>query len=75
MSDLKGTIGYIAPATFRISTDWTILLPPGVGMVAVTLNVKAQKQEEFQRVVEAVRDGALTFWNGVQWISGHKESA
>jgi maleate cis-trans isomerase len=60
MSELKGRIGYIAPATFRNPSDWNVLLPPGVGIVAVTLNVKAHKQEEFQRAIEAVRDGALT---------------
>lgn len=60
MSVLRGRLGYIAPATFRIPGDWNTLLPSGVGMVAVTLNVKVHKQEEFQRAVGAVKDGALT---------------
>jgi len=60
MSDFKRKIGYITPAAFRTPSDWNILLPPGVGMVAVTLNVKAHRQEEFQRAIEAVKEGALT---------------
>lgn len=58
--ELKARIGYVVPSVVRVPSDWDILLPPGVGMVAVTLNVKAHRQEEFQRAVEAIRDGALT---------------
>lgn len=60
MPGLKGRIGYITPAVFRTPSDWNLLLPPGVGMAAVTLNVKSHTQEEFQRALEAIKDGALT---------------
>jgi len=60
MAGVKKRIGYITPAAFRVPSDWNLLLPPGVGMVAVTLNVKAHRQEEFERAIEAVKDGALT---------------
>lgn len=60
MAEIKKRIGYITPAAFRVPSDWSLLLPPGVGMVAVTLNVRAHREEEFERALEAVKDGALT---------------
>jgi hypothetical protein len=57
---VKARIGYISPAAVRNPSDWNHILPPGVILVAVTLNVKAHTREEFEKALEKLEDAALT---------------
>ena len=58
----KARLGYLSPSVFEFPSDWSLILPPGVSLVATGLNVQSHTAEEFDRAIGTLESALSVFF-------------
>jgi maleate cis-trans isomerase len=61
MASWRARLGYLSPSVFEFPSDWSLILPPGVTLVATGLNVQSHTAEEFDRAIGALESALSVF--------------
>ncbi|MBI4522802.1 MAG: hypothetical protein HY695_03200 [Deltaproteobacteria bacterium] len=61
MKPWQARIGYLSPSVFEYPSDWSLILPPGLTLVATGLNVESHTPEQFDRAIETLESALSVF--------------
>lgn len=57
----KARLGYLSPSVFEYPSDWSLILPPGIALVASGLNVESHTPEQFDKAIDTLESALSVF--------------
>ncbi len=57
----KARLGYLSPSVFEYPSDWSLILPPGIALVASGLNVESHTPEQFDKAIDTLESTLSVF--------------